>query len=448
MRLLERNPRLSGLMLGLAVLALAGVRAQAQLEVTSTRPGSIAIFPKVISDGTRDTIISLTNTTNMMAYVHCEATNGIGECAGSPDPANQTYYCNVDEDCLNVTDPNGSTVANAGPCEVRWQPGDYDLVLTAQQPTFWRVSTGRVQDPNLNSGDSCTTNGANQTLCPGFFLGNGNNGAGANIPGASGAFRGEIRCFQTDMSGSLSTGNALKGEAIIEALNTDGSGAGLLSAYNSLNVEGQGTPVSTDTANLNGSEYARCPDSLTIDHLAPGETDPISGADVEVELTFIPCTYNTINPTSMRVALNTYDQMEVPRSGGDIRTCWANYRGSEDGATANRDTLYLRTTAAAAQSGNCSAGVPDGSISCSSDSDCGRGGVCFDNACQGGSTIGRTCAVDANCGTGGVCGPPSGILGVAETLYDGGGIPGSSAEVAHLVGTRGDDDTMSTAGEF
>lgn len=224
MRLLERNPRLSGLMVGLAVLALAGVRAQAQLEVSSTQPGSIAVFPKVIADGTRDTIISMTNTTNLMVYVHCQATNGIGVCRNSPDPANQVYYCNEDRDCLDAVDPDGvpvptgDPVGNVGPCDIEWISNNFDLALTAQQPTFWRMSTGRVQDGTLNSGDRCTTVGG-QTTCPGFFLGSGGAGSGGSILGV-GPFRGEVRCFQTEADFStLRTGNALKGEAFIEGLN-------------------------------------------------------------------------------------------------------------------------------------------------------------------------------------------------------------------------------------
>jgi len=438
MRLLERNPRLSGLMLGLAVLALD------TLEISSTQPGSIAVFPKVISDGTRDTIISLTNTTNMMAYVHCEATNGIGECVGAP--AGQTYYCNSDVDCDDVTDPSGAPLEDVGPCDIAWQANDFGLVLTAQQPTFWRVSTGRVQDPELLSGDACTTGGQSQQICPGFFLGDSQ--AGASILPAAGAFRGEIRCFQVeDSSGALSTGNALKGEAIIEWLGETGEGAGQISAYNSLNVQGSGTaPAELFTANLDGVEYASCPDSLTVDHLAPGVTDPVSGADVEVELTFVPCTYDPLNPTSMRVLFNTYDMIEDPLSGGDTRACWANYTGSLDGALRDRATTYLRTTARATQTGNCTAGSADGEP-CTADSDCGRGGFCFDNSCNGGSAIGWTCAADGDCGTGGSCGDPSGILGVAETIYTG-SVVASSADVAHQVGTRETADSMSTSGDF
>jgi len=446
MRLLDQNPRLSGLLVGLAVLALAGVRAQAQPEISSTEPGSIVVYPKVIADGTRDTIISLTNTTNLMAYVHCEATNGLGTCSNSPDPANQVYYCNSDIECVNVLDPEGATLANVGPCEIPCPSSDFELVLTAHQPTFWRVTTGRVQDPALSSGGMCTPIG-NSQFCPGFFLAPVNNqGAGANVPGLSG-FRGELRCFQVDQTGSLLAGNALKGEAFIEAVGDDGAGTGLLSGYNSVNIQGDASPDG-NVANLDGVEYARCPSALTFNHLRPGGSDPISGADVDVEFSFAPCTFSPTFATVVRVAFDTIDELEVAQSGGDQRACWANYRGSLTGGMNTRTTDYLRSIARASQTGNCTAGSAVG-FSCTADSHCGKGGLCFNNSCVSGESTGMVCATDAGCGVGGDCGPPSGVLGVAEHFYtDESPTPGTSADLAHQLGIRTINDVMSFTGGF
>ena len=443
MPLFERNLRLSGLAAGLAMLAMAA-GAQAQLEISTTDPGSIIVFPKAISDGTRDTIISITNTTNMMAYLHCEATNGIGYCRNSAGDPAQTYYCATDEDCLDVTAPDGSTIDNAGPCDLEWQAGDFDLVTTAQQPTFFRLSTGRSQDGSLSSGNSCTPNGASQT-CPGFFLAPINNGGAGGSVQAFGPFRGEIRCFQVDMAGDLLPGNAFKGEAFIEAVSPDPAvgGNGLLSAYNSVNVQG-GQPGVDNIADLDGDEYARCPESLTFDHLAPNSQDPISGADVDVELTFIPCSYNTINPTRFAILLDTFDMMEQPGSFSDNYACWANLTGSTTGSLGNRSTDFLRTLARASHSGNCTTGVLS-NVPCTADSDCGRGGFCAANVCAGSvDAQGFTCAADADCGLNGTCGPPTSLLGVVETFYDGGGeSPGSSADVMHhLTDSTDNVDTM------
>jgi len=34
-------------------------------------------------------------------------------------------------------------------CVQQWREADFDVILTRQQPTFWRVSTGRVDNPFL-----------------------------------------------------------------------------------------------------------------------------------------------------------------------------------------------------------------------------------------------------------------------------------------------------------
>ena len=451
MRLLERNPRLSGLMIGFAVLAFAGIQAQAQLEISSTRPGTVVLYPKVIADGTRDTILSLTNTTNGMVYVHCEATNGIGRCENSPDPANQVYFCNHDNDCRSRTAPDGSTVTDIGPCQLDWRPGDFELALTAQQPTFWRVSTGRMQDPDLASGTACTDNGK---ICPGFFISpSDNQGAGASVPGFQG-FRGEVRCFQVAQTGEIMRGNALKGEAFIEQVSPTPSTAGRLSAYNSINIQGT-IPVppavpagAGNEAILDGVNFARCPESLTMDHLAPG----VDGDEIEVELTFVPCSFNTGNAIDMAINLETFDEMESPASGGDARRCWANYTGSLDSATANRATTFLRTTARATQFGNCTGGSAVG-LPCTAHADCGgdlvgTGGFCFQNVCQSGTAAGRRCDPNTptTCGfdlASAACGPPSNILGVVETFYTDNTIQGSAADVAYQFAEGTGTDTMS-----
>ena len=68
MRVQKRNPWLYSLGLVLAAMALSGTQAGA--DVTSDRPGSVIIWPKVIADGTRDTVITLTNTRNEQAQAH------------------------------------------------------------------------------------------------------------------------------------------------------------------------------------------------------------------------------------------------------------------------------------------------------------------------------------------------------------------------------------------
>lgn len=181
--------------------------------------------------------------------------------------------------------------------------------------------------------------------------------------------------------------------------------------------------------------YASCPESLTFDTLAPGQNDPATDEAVELEMTFIPCTFNAADPISFRTQMFTYDELESELSGGDVRTCWANYLGSDNGNTAARVTPYLRTTAAATHTGNCTAGGPP-TAPCTGDQDCGRGGTCINNSCQGGTSVGRVCVDAGDCGASGVCGPPTTIIGVVETIYGDDGGSGSDLNVMHQLGQQ------------
>jgi len=106
---------------GLMAAALVGVMASgAVADVTTERSASILVFPKVIADGTRDTIIQITNTSNSMVHAHCFYVNGA------------------------LTFPDQPAGPNNPPL---WTEIDFDIWLTKQQPTHWVVSEGRLVDP-------------------------------------------------------------------------------------------------------------------------------------------------------------------------------------------------------------------------------------------------------------------------------------------------------------
>jgi len=106
------------------VVALGLVAATARADVTTERGASILAFPKVLADGTADTIIQIANVSNSMVYARC-------------------FYLNAQ--LVDPTFPEG--LKNPPLC----QETDFTIWLTKQQPTQWRVSTGRVVDPT----DSC-----------------------------------------------------------------------------------------------------------------------------------------------------------------------------------------------------------------------------------------------------------------------------------------------------
>ncbi len=71
-------------LIGLAALVGAAFVARpAAAAVTTEQSASILIFPKVIADGVRDTVIQITNTTNSMRFAHCFYVNGAPTIPGN-----------------------------------------------------------------------------------------------------------------------------------------------------------------------------------------------------------------------------------------------------------------------------------------------------------------------------------------------------------------------------
>ncbi|HEX7408476.1 MAG TPA: hypothetical protein VF515_12605, partial [Candidatus Binatia bacterium] len=105
--------------LGIAVvglLPLAGIASASVNDVSTERGGSIIVFPKVVWDGTRDTIIQIGNMSNSMVHAHC-------------------FYVNAAP--VNPSLPPSSTNPP------QWNETDFDIWLTRQQPTHWVASLGR-----------------------------------------------------------------------------------------------------------------------------------------------------------------------------------------------------------------------------------------------------------------------------------------------------------------
>jgi hypothetical protein len=152
MHVLRRNPWLPGLGVLLAVLVVYGARASA--DVTTDQPGSIIIFPKVISNGTLDTTIQITNTDTMAWQAQCYYVHSIG--------------CPTGETC----------------CE-----DDFVLTFTKQQPLGWLFSVGGY-------------NAITQEI----------------IPGRGTATAGELKCVVLGPDGVPIPANVLKGEATIASV--------------------------------------------------------------------------------------------------------------------------------------------------------------------------------------------------------------------------------------
>ena len=238
-------------------------------ETTTERPSSILILPKIVSDGTRDTAIEITNTSNSLISAHCYYVNGA--------PSDPTL-------------PPGPTNPPL------WQELDFFLFLTRQQPTGWIVSEGR----DVNPFDIF------QGFDPGL------------IPPAPFGFQGELVCVQTDQSGSPIGGNALIGSATLF------DDTGDTSKYNAIGVPGldvNGDP----TLELDGVEYANCPSEIGFTHFAQAVEDPLLGPGSEVvsRLSLVPCSHDFENavPANVGLTIFSYDEFEDQLSALIDFTC-------------------------------------------------------------------------------------------------------------------------------
>ncbi|MBX3026035.1 hypothetical protein KF840_14095 [bacterium] len=259
----------------LAGAALATGVAQAQ-GVSTERPGSILIFPKVVNESA-DTIIQITNTTNSLTYAHCFYVNG------------DTF--------------NGQPL---------WQVTDFELALTRQQPTHWAASRGRAVNPLDNAPPGQSGAGLDPGLVPPV------------VPG----FTGFLTCVETTADGTPVSGNSLIGTAVIGAISGT-PGGNSASKYNAVAIPGclndNGPCGDTGSANngdnileLNDVEYARCPGGLYLNFQSEGSSDPaIDGAanipsTVSTNLSLVPCgiDFENLEPTNTTIGVEIRDEFE------------------------------------------------------------------------------------------------------------------------------------------
>lgn len=267
----NRRARTGGI-LGAVALAVAMTAGMAWADTSTERPGSILMLPKIVADGTRDTLIEVSNTSNTLVTAHCYYVNGA--------PANPDL-------------PPGPTNPPL------WQEIDFFLFLTRQQPTVWLVSAGRDVDPF--------------DQLPGFDPG--------LIPPVVPGFQGELVCIQVDGSGAPVGGNALTGSATLLGPGADSS------KYNAIGVAGidvqdhmDGTPLLLDDI-----EYSACPSEVAFTHFAQAVEDPLLGMGSEVvsRLSLVPCTHDFENQVPAQVGLRvfSYDEFEDQLSGNINFTC-------------------------------------------------------------------------------------------------------------------------------
>ncbi|HVN87923.1 MAG TPA: hypothetical protein VMW17_24040 [Candidatus Binatia bacterium] len=295
-----------GSLLAVAAFVLCGATV-ARADTSTNRPGSILIFPKVVATTTRDTIIQITNTQAMTVRTHCFYVNGsLDRHTGLP----------------------------------QWQETDFTLWLTRQQPTHFKVSTGRAVDPSDNF--TAAGSSANAGIDPGL------------IPAMPTGFTGELVCVDVEDSGDPLGDNALIGNATLRSTTGD------VAKYNGTTVKAI-TPNEDNPLLLDDVHYNACPSSLRVDLLSDGGRDPVVDAIGNSGRCLVsggPCrTQGYCNVDANYLCSSDPDCNGLNLPGG---TCNAN-----PDCTGGMDV--------------CTPGLcaNDGTVACSSDSDCtGVGGSC------------------------------------------------------------------------
>lgn len=277
--------------IGLACSLIVAAAAQGQTRSGSDRPGSILMFPKVVRSGARDTIVQITNTGNTLNFVHCFYLEGPRSSA-----------------------PNATC-----------QAVDFELMLTRQQPTQWRVSTGRRVDPS-------DPFGAPQAgFDPGL------------IPPVPPGFEGGLVCVEVDNNGDPLGQNRLKGEATI--LDNE---SGDVSKYNGFALAKSDGNTDRDLT-LDGTEYESCASTLYLNFSPRGSLDPVIEAlgnavfdsFVATNLTLLPCDLDFRNGvrTNGTVSFVVRDEFESPFSGSFPFQCWTSVDLGTGGLSQFRSTL-------------------------------------------------------------------------------------------------------------
>lgn len=316
--------RQTGLAGAFALATLVGMGwslNSAEAKITTEERASILVFPKVIANGERDTIIQITNTSNTIRHAHCFYVNAAPTIEGLP---------------ISETNPP------------LWTEIDFDITLTKQQPTKWVVSTGRrfpsfesSCSPTQNCDPSTTGQGDAHCCDAGFDPG--------RIPPSAPDFIGELKCVEVDPAGHPVSGNALIGHATLVDVNS-----GDVSKYNALGLQG------FDTNNMDGvlclgggvsaqcplgAEYQACPRLWVIDHPSDDSENPVAksyGRDssASATLTVVPCTQNfeTQAPETVVLQFILVNEFEQQLSASTSFQCWASWALS--GAEADGSMPY------------------------------------------------------------------------------------------------------------
>jgi hypothetical protein len=272
-------------------------------DVSTDVSGSVLVFPKVLWTGSegRDTIIQVTNTSNLPVIAEC-------------------FY-------VNARQVQGRPL---------WQVTDFTLQLTKKHPTHWTASRGR----RVNPLDSCFSR-KNSNKSP---YNHDCDGAGVDpgaIPPVPVGFIGELKCIEVDGQGLPAPTNSLKGEAVLRDPTGD------VSKYNAVAIAAnlENPPASIldgelklDNTPTNDGEFNSCPRDILLNHFADGldspaveefiDSDCEGDCPIRTELTLVPCSqdFENLVPSQVTVSVDVTNEFEERTSTSFTVDCWYNKR--------------------------------------------------------------------------------------------------------------------------
>jgi hypothetical protein len=292
-------------LLGAAAAVGLALSPMAQAVTYSDTGAAVLIWPKIIVDVDRDTVVQLTNQSSQPAAAHCFYINGNPRCDNTGAVCDSRFDCEED--------------GVFGSCQPGWIEINFDVLLTRDQPLAWSAMDGLSADggPGQSLEDG-------KVPCPGGFADPcipPETNAGTRVPPVGEIpFVGELKCIQVDRNTRLpaecqgvACRNDLEGAATIyqiefQEIDTE--------KHNAVGLRTMPAGVNSDSLLVIGgpeAEYQPCPEVLIFNHLFDSAIDPISGIwGAHSELSLVPCTQNLLTQEVPRVTAQflVYNEFE------------------------------------------------------------------------------------------------------------------------------------------
>ena len=234
------------------LVVLVGTVVPVGAQVSTDQPGAVIIFPKVVVDADRDTLIQISNASGSEVAARC-------------------FYTNPAED------------ADSG--ELVWLTVDFQIALTRLQPTVWLASNGRPSNPADRPPE----------LEPG------------RVPALASGFLGELRCVVVSDADDPLSRNVLTGDATIVDRVT-----GEIRRYAAISIKGRPRNNNDNTLLLNNVEYSTCPRMLLLNHFFDDAIDPVLATPIRTNITFVPCSmdYERSEPGTATLQFDVINEFE------------------------------------------------------------------------------------------------------------------------------------------